>query len=195
MQNTLLFLALFFMSFLNSQEQQVKINTSKSSVKWMGSQTFKLNKHSGTVDITSGIIKTNGFKIIEGDFIIDMNTIKNTDGKYNEMLVNHLKNEDFFDVEKFPEAKLNITKVITSADYEVDVFANLTIKGITNPIRFKGVISWSGKVVKMTTTFIIDRTLWGITYESKGLFSAVKDDIISDAIEFHVEIVWEQDNC
>ena len=44
-------------------------------------------------------------------FIIDMSTITNTDledAEYNAKLVNHLKSDDFFGVEKFPTAKLEI---------------------------------------------------------------------------------------
>ena len=68
-------------------QERIKIDTTKSVVKWTGSNLFKYNKHFGTVVFLSGeVIKSNG-KIIGGNFAIDMNSISNTDGGFNEMLV------------------------------------------------------------------------------------------------------------
>ena len=63
-----------------------------------------------------------------------MNTIVNTDGDYSPDLVYHLKNEDFFDVAKHPEALLEFTEIefVDKNRYKID--ANLTIKGIKKAI-------------------------------------------------------------
>ncbi|TYA74013.1 YceI family protein [Seonamhaeicola marinus] len=193
---TLLFITTLCLSVLtNAQEKEFRISTSKSYVEWEGSKTFEMGKHSGTVNIKSGAMKLKEFKIVGGEFIIDMNTIENTDGRYNAMLVDHLKNDDFFSVAKFPEAKLSITQVYYKDNVNVEVFADLTIKGITNPIKFKGKLDFRKDGIKLHTEFSIDRTLWGVDYKSKGLFGAVKDGIISDAIKFKVAIIWFQDMC
>lgn len=165
-----------------SAQNEVKIDTSKSLVKWTGSNLFKFNKHFGTVKFKDGnFIKTES-KITGGEFTIDMNTIINTDGKYNEMLIWHLKNQDFFDVEKHPFSYLKIKTVTYQSEKEINIKADLTIKEITKTIDFSATI----KNNQMISKFIIDRTLWNINYESKGILGSIKDDIISDAIEFEV---------
>lgn len=48
----------------------------------------------------------------------------------------HLKSADFFDVEKFPTLSFKSSGVKKSADGELKVKGELTIKGITNPVEF-----------------------------------------------------------
>ncbi|WP_299887094.1 YceI family protein [uncultured Lacinutrix sp.] len=172
----LLVIAIYSTANIYAQEN-LKINSSKSELKWSSDYTFYFGGHYGTVQFKEGyFIKTNE-KITGGEFIIDMNTIINTDGDYSEGLVNHLKNDDFFDVPKFPTSKLVITEVNYLEVMLLEVKANLTIKGITLPIKFKAEVNY--EKLEMTTKFKIDRTRWGINFNSK-----LKSDAISDAIVF-----------
>ncbi|MDD7887179.1 YceI family protein [Flavivirga sp. 57AJ16] len=176
-----------FTSLTNAQKK-VEIDTTKSVVKWTGSNLFKFSKHFGTVNFIKGhIIKSNDV-ILGGYFEVDMNSIINTDGKYNEQLVSHLKNEDFFDVEKYPIAKIRFVEVVDKNVNTIKVKANLTIKDITNAIEFDITFKVVDGQYEMNSKFIIDRTRWGIDYKSKGMFGSVKDGIISDAIEFEVDL-------
>ncbi len=169
-------------------QKNLKIDTSKSIIKWTGSNLFKFNKHYGTVKFESGKIITKNDSIIGGHFKIDMRTIINTDGKYNEMLVGHLKNKDFFNVEEHPTSKLEILSLKYKDTIQIKVEANLTIKGVTKKINYRSTIETSDDGVVMKSSFIIDRTRWGINYESKSILGSLKDDTISDAIEFEVII-------
>ncbi len=168
----------------------IKIDTEKSAIKWKGSNLFKFNQHYGTVNFLSGEISMNGPAISGGKFVVDMNSIMNTDGKYNEMLVSHLKNKDFFDVEKHPEAKLEIHQVKPDDNGHMEVEALLTIKGISKPVKFRSTFEKRTNATVFKSKLIIDRTRWGINYESKGIVGSVKEGIISDAIELEVIIVF-----
>ncbi|MGX1928154.1 YceI family protein [Flagellimonas sp. 2504JD4-2] len=173
----------------------IKIDTEKSVIKWKGSNLFKFNQHYGTVKFLSGEMSMNGPTISGGKFVADMNSITNTDGKYNEMLVSHLKHQDFFHVEKYPTAKLEIHQVKLGNNGQMEVDALLTIKGISRTIKFNSTMEKGSKETLLTSKFIIDRTRWGISYESKGIVGSVKDDIISDAIEFEVILVFRFQGC
>ncbi|WP_420321016.1 YceI family protein [Flagellimonas sp.] len=168
----------------------IKIDTEKSVIKWSGSNLFKFNQHYGTVKFSGGEIFTNKDGLSGGKFIVDMNSIVNTDGKYNEMLVSHLKHGDFFDVKKHPEAKLEIQQIKHGDNGQMEIDALLTIKGISRTIKFNSIMEKGPKGSLLKSKFIIDRTRWGINYESQGLVGSVKDDIISDAIEFEVTIFF-----
>ncbi len=174
---------------INAQEI-INVKKAESTIIWKGSNLFKFNQHYGTVKIKKGYLEVSKNGVFGGAFEIDMNSITNTDGKYNDMLVSHLKNEDFFDVKNHPISKIKFIKIMKTAPNEFNIRAALTIKGITNKIDFRGTLKNENGESKIHSKFIIDRTLWGIHYESKGVFGfgKVKDDIISDAIEFEVEL-------
>lgn len=180
-------LALLCISCLSQEllsQEKLPIDTSKSTIKWFGEYTFFFNGHEGNILFKEGyFIKTNE-KITGGEFIIDMNSITNSDIKVkdsNKGLVDHLKDADFFDVKKYPIAKLTIIKVEYSEVEPMRIFAKLTLKGITKPISFFATPNYQEKNLK--TKFKIDRTLWNVSYKSK-----FKDGAISDAIGFEVNI-------
>lgn len=198
MKKIVLVLAVVMCSIgIMNAQNQIKIDTKKSIIKWAGSNLFKFNKHNGTVNFKEGIIIKNNGGIVGGNFVIDMSSIINTDGKYNEMLVSHLKNEDFFDVEKYPVSELKFLKFKRTSAIDAIVEAELAIKDFANSINFKAKLDITKGKWVLISKFFIDRTRWGIKYESKGFFGGVKDDIISDAIEFEVIIEWpdNDDGC
>lgn len=172
------------LSTISNAQEKLNIDISKSTIKWIAELTFKFGGHDGFIKFTKGHFIKTGDIITGGEFIIDMNTITNTDikrVKANKSLVDHLKNPDFFDVKKFPIAKLEITSVKYYESNNARFYANLTIKGITKPIQFYSKLNYSNKT--MVTRFKIDRQEWNITYQNK-----FKNSAISDAIGFEVTV-------
>lgn len=165
----------------------IKIDTVRSLVKWKGSNLFKFNEHEGTVKFSGGNIFITGDSFLGGNFEVDMNTITNTDGGFNEMLVSHLKGEDFFHVKEYPWSHLVITKARALGKGHFAMEAVLTLKEVSRPIKYRAVVEHRDGTVVMRSKLIIDRTQWGINYESRGL-GGIKDDIISDAIELEVTV-------
>ena len=56
----------------------------------------------------------------------------------------HLKNSDFFDVEKFPIATFESTAVKRTGDKTADVTGDLTIHGVTKPVTLKITLTHRG---------------------------------------------------
>ena len=190
MKKVLLFIAITIGFLFNSNAQeQLKIDTTKSQIKWSCDYAFSFGGHFGIVNFKEGhFIKTLD-QITSGSFTIDLNTIAAKDmddERGNNGLTEHLKNEDFFDVKNHQTATINITRTKYHNKTQLKVFADLTIKGITKPITFQAEIDYEKAV--MTTKFKIDRTQWGINYNSKGAIGNVGNSLISDAIGFEVEL-------
>jgi len=165
-------------------QEKLPIHLSKSKIQWLGEYTFFFGGHEGTIDLNEGYITRNGDLITGGTFAIDMNTITNTDIKKedsNQSLVDHLKGSDFFDVQNFPFANLKITDVSYENETRLKIFADLTIRGITEPIDFRA--EYLHELSQIKAKFKIDRRRWNINYTSKFRNSA-----ISDAIGFIVEL-------
>ena len=184
MKKLILCISAFFMLTITHAQEKLTINTQQSSIKWFGEYTFYFGGHEGFINFKEGyFIKTNDI-ITGGEFIIDMNSITNTDIKKkdaNDGLIQHLKEPDFFDVNKYPLAKLVITKTEYFEDKTIRIHANLILKGITKPIKFNATPNYQDKTLK--TKFKIDRRDWNVNYKSK-----MKNSAISDAIGFEVSI-------
>lgn len=185
-------LAVAFLSFTLNYAQtseKLTINTSKSELNWSGEYAFYFGGHNGTIDFKEGYFIKENEVISGGEFIIDMNSIKSIDIDEQEArdgLDNHLKDPDFFDVKKFPSAKLVITRVKYHDSTKMKIYADLTIKDMTLPVNFQAEVDY--KKEQLTTKFKIDRTLWGINYNSKEIEGKLKNGLISDAIGFEVKL-------
>jgi len=148
---TLLILALSFMSYTTIKDKTVKVK--ESSVVWKG---YKVGgEHTGTVGLKSGSLTFDGKTLTGGNFTIDMTSLGSTDleGEYKGKLDGHLKSDDFFGVEEFPTATLEITSV-SGKDGSYNVNANITIKGKTEAISFPMIV----KGDTATASLKIDRT-------------------------------------
>ena len=161
------------------------VDATASQVKWTGTKVT--GSHEGLINISSGSFTVDQGKVVGGSFVLDMNSINSTDleGEWKEKLDGHLKNEDFFDVAKFPEAKFDITSVTPgAAEGDIKVAGNLTIKGVSKNISFDAKVTESSDAsVKVTADFNIAREDWGVTYAGKT------DDLISKEINFKVTVV------
>jgi polyisoprenoid-binding protein YceI len=90
----------------------------------------------------------------------------------NEQRDAHLRNSDFFEVDKYPELKFKSTKV---EKIDADTFAlhgELTLKGVTKPVKlnveFNGTTKdpWGGERAGFVVTGKINRADWGVNFNS-----------------------------
>ncbi|MDO6745373.1 YceI family protein [Tenacibaculum soleae] len=166
-----------------------KANVAESTVTWKGNKPT--GSHNGVVSITTGVFDIENGIVKAGEFVIDMNSISCTDleaGKGKEKLEGHLKNEDFFDVTKFPTAKF----VITSSEIKegkLNVTGNLTLRDTTKSITIPATVTETeGVATFKSDVFSIDRTDFGVTYSSKKFDAALKDKFINDLMEISFDI-------
>lgn len=169
------------------------VHPTASIVTWEGSKIA--GTHTGTLSVSEGSISMDNGKVTGGNFTIDMMSLTCTDleaGQGKEDLEGHLKAPDFFDVATYPTANFTITKVAQLAgDAEANslVYGNLTIKGIEKEIAFKAMINDKGTGVTVTTPeFGINRTDFGVKYNSSSFMEVVKDKVIDDNIKLSIRL-------
>lgn len=156
------------------------VDPSESSVNWLGKKVT--GEHNGAIDIKEGSLDVVDGEIKGGTVTIDMQSITNediTDADMNGKLVGHLKSDDFFAVETHPTATLVLTDVSKSgSDYTFK--GDLTIKGITKPVSFKGTSSTESDAVEVKGQLTIDRSDYDVRYGSKSFFDNLGDKMIYD---------------
>jgi len=159
--------ASLLMSF-STPEEKLSVDTGASELKWTGYHLAKSYSHWGHINLKSGNVSTDGSKITGGEFVIDMNTISNKDlekKEDNAKLVGHLKSDDFFGVQKYPEAKLVIKKTEKQSGNIYKTTADLTIRGITKEITFDTQInSISKSALDASAKFRVKRTDFEVMY-------------------------------
>lgn len=180
------FLAVFASTLAFGQSKKV----ATSDVHWWGYKVAKTksSSHDGTIKVKSGNMMMNGNELVGGVFVLDMKSINATDlsGEDQADLNNHLKNGDFFEVEKFPTASFKITSVKKNNDkvYNKLVTGSLTVKGKTNNISFPAKVLYSNGVVSLESNkFSFNRQKFDVTYKS-----SMKDVFLNDDIEMLVKV-------
>lgn len=155
-----------------------------SDIHWWGYKLVKTeaSSHDGTLNLKSGNLVMKGNTIVGGTFVFDMKSINSTDlsGEKQAKLDSHLKDGDFFEVEKFPTAEYKITSVKKGGtkNFPFIVSGNLTVKGKTNMVSFPANIkNDKGTISIISDKFTWDRQKFNVSYKSTMEDVAIKDDI------------------
>ncbi len=173
-----------------------QINLGESRVEWLGRNL--LNKHRGTIGLKTGRVQLKDGTLVGGEFVINMNAITCSDipdSKINQVLINHLKSDDFFDVDSFPEARFKMLKVealpgATPGVPNVRISGELNLRGKLHPLVLTAVTGlYANSRFGAQAAFVFDRTLWNSIYGSGKFFENVGMHLVNDLIEVQVCLV------
>ncbi|WP_124640658.1 MULTISPECIES: YceI family protein [Amniculibacterium] len=163
------------------------VDVVESKIEWKGYKVFKSENtsHFGTIKFQSGELTVKDNKLESGKFVADVTSLENVDLKddaeQKAKLEGHLKSGDFFEVEKYPTATYEITKVSDAtgnADYNTVLEGNLTMKGITKPIKFNANVSVADGVVTVATEPTdIKREDFGVKFQIPVANGMIKNDV------------------
>ncbi len=172
-----------------------KVDAASSKLKWVGKKVT--GEHFGYLSFKTGEVVYNGTAVTGGKAVVDMNTMTCTDienKEYADKLVGHLKNADFFDVEKFSTSEFTlgtITPIAGAKDGEnnYNVKGTLTIKGVSNAIEFPARVEINGATLVLRADITFDRTKFGIKYGSASVIEGIGDKAIHDEVLFSLALV------
>lgn len=166
------------------------VDTSQSQIRWTGKKVT--GEHTGKINIQSGKLAAAENELLGGTIIIDMTSMSNADlidTKQNQDLINHLKSDDFFAVDKYPTSRFEITRISPGEGDKQIISGNLTIKDITQEISFPARIRFENGIMKASGTASIDRTKWNIRFRSGKFFEDLGDKMIYDEMQLGVDLV------
>ena len=178
-------------SFAQSKEAATtyKVDTEQSKVLWLAKKVT--GQHNGSIKIKSGTLVTKGMDLVGGEIIIDMNSLDVldiTDAETKGKFMGHMKSGDFFETEKYPEAKL-VIKSSKKVGKGVEVKGDLTMKGKTNSVTFLVIPKKvTDNSIGGTTTLALDRTKWHLKYGSGKFFQGLGDKMIHDEFTLTIDV-------
>ena len=196
---------LIVVMFFTALEGRFLIDKENSTFEWIGRKVS--GEHNGDIKISSADLsvykKTDDTFFISGYMSIDMNTISNIDIQdvgTRAYLVEHLKDDDFFNVINHPYSYIKIVDCIplsnlnNNMNYNYLLKAEITIKGISKAIEFPILVEELGinkNEISAIGTIDIDRTDFGIKYKSKSYFPSIGDKFIYDDFTINFKISGE----
>lgn len=183
---TIVIILTVIFTFVKTTAQVNKIDVSKSKIIWVGKKIT--GQHEGILRLKEGYIVFKNNKVVGGTFTADMTSLANTDqtGKSKIDLEGHLKSDEFFGVYNYPTSNLVFKTIGDKGNNTYSVTADLTIKGITNPVKFDFVV----KENTANADLKLDRTKYDIKYGSGSYFSDLGDKTIYDEFELNVELAF-----
>lgn len=180
------------------EDGEFTILVTESRIGWTGRNSN--NSHFGTVNISSGHLHI-ADNTIQGGFTVDMESIENINLAGNELqqvLISHLKSEDFFLTDGFPAARFNIrggrfTREPDATSPNCELAGTLDLRGVQNDLSFNAtLVKWIDGRLHLSAHFDLDRTLWGITYGSGSYYQHLGMHTVFDLISIDMKIVAEK---
>lgn len=185
MKKVVLIIGLAVAFVASAAAQSFVIKPSNADLKWEGKKVT--GKHNGHILLKSGELELKGDKIVDGTFVIDMQSLIVEDlpaGEMNDKLSGHLKSDDFFGVEAFPTAKLVFKGSSKFKDNKAKVKADLTIRDKTNAIEFEV----TRENDKYMAEIVVDRSKYNVKYGSGSFFGNLGDKLIYDDFTLDVTL-------
>ncbi len=181
----LLITTLLLTFLLNAQTTNWGFDASHSTVRFAVSHMV-ISEVEGNFSEYEGTVTTSKSDFSDADinFTIDVSSIDTDDADRDD----HLRNDDFFDVAKFPNIIFKSKSMEKISENKFEVKGDFTMHGITREItldaKYGGTIKdpWGNVRAGFKITGTIDRTLWGLKYNSTmdtgGLMIGEEIDIV-----------------
>ena len=184
----LLSICLVLMAFGASQAQILNQLSSQSYLRWYGEELTG-KTHFGNLSFEKAQINLQDGVITSGNFLVNMTslTVEDLSGGGKAKLTRHLKSDDFFSVEKHPEAILTITQKAKVENGVQSLVGELTIKGIHHPVEFTMTLGDNNSANAQLT---FDRSKYEVRFRSGSFFENLGDKLILDDIKLEAELQW-----
>lgn len=197
MKNLLLILALAASTAVQAQltNGDHLLSLPESVITWKVDYSVGTKGHAGTLKLSSGTMLVKDGIIQGGSFIIDMNSVRITDlmpDYGGKDLEDHLKSPDFLSTADHPKGYFTVINSVRNGNDTFTVSGYLILKGISNSVTFPATITETKTSLTVTAEFQVNRTLWGINYQSGSIFNLMKDEIISDNISVTLNFIFKK---
>ena len=188
MKNIILTITTFFFLAQIVIAQNFELEASNSQISWTGKAAFNAYSLSGTLEAEKAQLKIEEGQLLTANLLIDMKTL----AAENKDLEKHLRSKDFFEVKKYPEASFVLTETSPFTAGRQKLRGNLIIKKQSRPAEIQiEIVKQQGKYI-VKGNMKIDRTQYGIYYNSPNVFTNLKEQAIADEFELNFSLHFKE---
>ncbi len=176
----------------NNKTQIYQTVKSTSNLDWRASHLGGMQKRFGKIYLKEADFLVNNGELTNATVTINMAslTVENFPEGAEEIkkLTGHLQSADFFNIEKYPTSKFELTGLQnTTGQYNAKLTGNLTILNVTKSITFNANVNVSENEVSISSEdFSVNRTDWGLSYNTEGTAGVPVDYLIASDIGFTI---------
>lgn len=159
-----------------SEAQNFTLKTKKQQLEWTGKAAFSAYKLTGTLAVEKGKITASDDTVTSLEIIVNMKSLDHE----NSDLKNHLRNEDFFEVNTYKKATFILSKSATIKNGKAILTGMMTIKDKKKQETIEVDILNKNGVIQISLDHEMDRTAYNVKYNSPSFFKNLKQNAIAD---------------
>lgn len=185
MKKLQLFTAILVFTSITIIGQKHNLDSKNSTISWTGKAAFNAYALTGSLEAKSGEILIENDSIKKLEVIIDMKSLDHS----NKDLKKHLRNKDFFEVKKYQTATFKLLNAVKLVKGKIILVGNMTIKNITKKEEIEVEINKNENITLQFTTNL-DRTKYGVNFNSPSFFKKMKENAIADEFVLKSELTF-----
>jgi polyisoprenoid-binding protein YceI len=152
------------------------IDKEQSTLNWTGKAAFNAYSLTGNLNVKNGTALIRNDSLIDLKIIVDMKSLHHENGA----LKSHLRSKDFFEVKTYETATFELIEPALIRNNVAEITGYFTIKN--HPQKESLTLNFSDNQSIIQFDMSIDRTEYGINFNSPSFYEKLKDDAIADEI-------------
>lgn len=161
-----------------------------NTLTWQGKAALGSYAPEGILKIKNVTIQAIDSKLQTLTIVVDMTSLY----QENTQLSTHLRDEDFFHVKKYKTAVFKLIEPIDISNSSIMLKGTMTIKGETNIEQIQASVSRDDQKISIRFNHIMDRTKYGINYNSPSIFKSLKENVIADDFTLKGALYFTKNN-
>jgi len=163
----------------------IALDADNTEIQWTGSNTAGQAPTGYFYELQgTAVIDSQSNKLKKLEFVIDMSSVK----AMAAALTEKLKNNGFFEVEKFPVSTFVMTGLSEPRDSDPSgtthvIEGNFQLRDVKKSIQFPAELSVDAKRMTLKSEFKINRKDYGVVYEN-----AIEDKLIRDDVLLNINL-------
>lgn len=161
--------------------QLYRAQPAASRLTWTGHAELGSYAPTGSVQLGAATFRCAAGRLRAAQVTVDLTSLAHD----NAQLQEHLRGEDFFDVARFPRAEFRLQSATAT-----EARGLLTVRGVTQPVVFPYTLTRDANgQLRLRGTLSLDRTRFGIRYNSRSFFADLGDQAIRNDFQLTFDVV------